>query len=188
MVQIRRARRDDARVLADLVFAASEGLSEAAWRRLASNGEDPWEIGRRRQAEKTETDDIWVVDEGHGAIAGLTGYPIGPHPEGPDEDTPPLFRPLLELEALAPSTWYVNVLAALPAYRGHGLGTELLKLAEHRALAAGLHGLSLIVADTNTAARRLYERMGYRERARRPMSKEGWDGPGNEWVLMIRDL
>lgn len=188
MVHIRRARPEDAPVLAELVHAASEGLAEAVWRDLAGAGEDPWEVGRRRQAEKTETDEIWVIDDGSGAVAGLTGYLIAAEPKRPCASTPPLFRGLLELEALAPSTWYVNVLAALPDHRGHGFGTELLKLAEHRALAAGAKALSIIVADSNAGARKLYERMGYTETARRPMSKQGWNGHGREWVLMIRPL
>lgn len=188
MVHIRRARPEDAPVLAQLVHAASEGLAEAAWRAMAADGEDPWEVGRRRQAEKTATDEIWVVDEGTGPIAGLTGYVIGSDPVGPGEDTPPLFRPLVELEARAPSSWYVNVLATLPAHRGNGHGTELLRLAEHRALSARARALSLIVADCNAGARRLYERMGYGEIDRRAMSKDGWNGPGRDWVLMLRRL
>ena len=36
------------------------------------------------------------------------------------------------------------------------------------------------------AARRLYERCGYRERARRAMVKEKWQHPGMEWVLLVK--
>lgn len=188
MTPIRRASAMDAPVLADLVHAASEGMAEVFWRSQAAEGEDPWDVGRRRQAEKAVKDEIWVIDEAGGPVAGLTGYAIGPEPGQPDDSTPPLIRPLIELEALAPSTWYVNVLAALPGHRGRGHGTRLLELAEHRARAAGLDALSIIVADTNTGARALYERMGYVETARRPMVKDGWDNPGREWVLLIRRL
>ena len=34
-----------------------------------------------------------------------------PAPGPVDPDTPPIFVPLLELEALAPGSWYLNVLA-----------------------------------------------------------------------------
>jgi hypothetical protein len=47
--------------------------------------------------------------------------------------------------------------------------------------------LSVIVSDANVGARRLYERSGYREIARRPMVKEGWDNAGREWVLLVKD-
>jgi hypothetical protein len=33
----------------------------------------------------------------------------------------------------------------------------------------------------------LYERCGYREPALRPMVKEGWQNPGDSWVLLIKD-
>ena len=39
-----------------------------------------------------------------------------------------MFVPLQELENLAPGTWYVNVLAVHPPFRGLGLGTKLLGL------------------------------------------------------------
>jgi hypothetical protein len=45
-----------------------------------------------------------------------------------------------------------------------------------------------VVADDNDAARRLYRRLGYRERANRPMVKDAWEGPGAEWLLMIKEL
>jgi ribosomal protein S18 acetylase RimI-like enzyme len=94
--------------------------------------------------------------------------------------------PMEELERLAPGTWYVNVLAVYPSWRDRGLGTGLLALADRHAAAAGCRGTSIIVADANAGARRLYERCGYRERARRAMIKEGWDGAGSAWVLLVK--
>jgi hypothetical protein len=48
--------------------------------------------------------------------------------------------------------------------------------------------MSIIVADTNTGARKLYERSGYREVARRRMVKEDWQHPGIDWVLLTKQL
>jgi ribosomal protein S18 acetylase RimI-like enzyme len=80
------------------------------------------------------------------------------------------------------------VLAVLPTFRNRGLGRRLLERAEETARAERRRGMSLIVADANAGARRLYERAGYREAARRPMVKEGWSGEGREWVLLTRPL
>ena len=55
------------------------------------------------------------------AAGALIGYGITEAPEPVPADTPPMFRPLQELENLAPGTWYVNVLAVLPAFRNRGL-------------------------------------------------------------------
>jgi ribosomal protein S18 acetylase RimI-like enzyme len=184
----RRATPEDAAVLAELVNAAGHGLPLHFWARAAAPGEDPWDLGRARQAAKAAEGQIVVVDEGAGAIAGLTGYAIGPDPEPPDADTSGLFRPFLELEALAPSSWYVNVLACSPEHRGRGHGSRLLALAECIAAAEGLPRISVIVADDNTGARRLYARHGYRETARRPCVREGWETATEEWVLMTKPL
>jgi ribosomal protein S18 acetylase RimI-like enzyme len=80
----------------------------------------------------------------------------------------------------------VHALAAYPDHRGRGVGAELLAEADKLASADGLSSLSLIVSDTNTGARRLYERSGYREAARRKIVKQGWQHPGIEWVLLIK--
>jgi len=182
---LRWAERRDASVLAELVNHAGESMPHYLWSQIARPSEDPWDIGRARQAEKIDTAVIVVVDEGAGAIAGLTGYRVPDDPE-PLTDLPSIIRPLQELENLVPATWYVNVLAALPGHRGEGWGTRLLQVAEKIAAAEGLTGLSIIVADTDLLARRLYERMGYRELARREAVHDGWQGRIREWVLLTK--
>jgi ribosomal protein S18 acetylase RimI-like enzyme len=185
---IRRATVADAAALADLVDFAGEGMPSYLWRQMAGGGEDPWQIGRQRQAEKAKEGQIFVIDEGEGAIASLTGYAIPHDPEPIPDDMPAMFCPLQELENLAPDTWYVNVLAAYPEHRAKGLGARLLALAEDLARAQSLSAMSLIVASGNTGARRLYERIGYAETARRDLVKDGWACDSDEWVLMIKPL
>lgn len=184
----RLATRTDAPALAELVNFAGEGLPLYLWTSMAAAGEDPWEVDRCRQAEKVETARIIVADDGNGALAALMGYPVGTEPEEITDDVPGPVVPLIELENLAPSTWYVNVLAAYPAARGRGLGTRLLALAETLALHEGIDRMSIVVADANEGARRLYERAGYAESARRAMVHDGWQGHGTEWVLLTKPL
>ena len=50
----------------------------------------------------------------------------------------------------------------LPAYRGRGLGTELLDRLEHELRLQGITDLMLGVLPGNVGAMRLYERRGYR--------------------------
>jgi ribosomal protein S18 acetylase RimI-like enzyme len=80
-------------------------------------------------------------------------------------------------------TWYVNVLASYPEFRRKGVGATLMREAQRR---GGAGGTSLIVADRNASARHFYERLGYRERDRRPMVKENWRSDSDFWVLMVR--
>jgi ribosomal protein S18 acetylase RimI-like enzyme len=102
------------------------------------------------------------------------------------EALPSVLVPLQELVNMARDTWYVHVLAAYPEYRGRGQGTTLLRIADGLAESAGKNRMSLIVSDTNVNARRVYERCGYIEVARRWMVKEEWQHPGVAWLLLVK--
>jgi ribosomal protein S18 acetylase RimI-like enzyme len=188
---MRDAGKSDCADLARLVNLAGEGLPLYLWRQMAEDGEDPWEIGRERAARDSGSFSFRnsVVAEVGGKIAGaIIGYPIATEPETIDTaNTPNMFVPLLELENLAAGTWYINAVAVFPEARGLGVGSKLMRHAEQRASELGLRGPSLIVSDANQGARRLYERLGYTEVARRPMISEQWESAGKFWVLMIRD-
>ena len=191
-VTIRQATADDAYALADLINFAGQGLPLYLWKKMAEPGETAWEVGRRRAVREEggfSYRNAVVYDTRGGVAAALVGYPLADTPQPVDyADMPTMFVPLQELENLVPATWYVNVLAAYPQWRGRGLGTRLLAAAETLAIKAGKRAMSLIVSDTNPEARRLYERCGYGFVAERPMIKEDWDNPGTAWVLLRKDL
>jgi ribosomal protein S18 acetylase RimI-like enzyme len=188
---IRPARREDAAILAELVNYAGEGMPLYLWGKMAAPGESAWEVGRKRAARDEGAfsyRNAMMIERDGRASGSLIGYGIGSDPVTIAPDMPAMFVPLQELENLVPDTWYVNVLAVLPAYRNLGLGSELLQLADRTGRSLGKRGMSLIVADSNVGARRLYERFGYAERARRAMVKEGWTHDGEEWALLAKDL
>lgn len=186
----------DAPSLAELVNHAGEGLPLYLWGKMTESGESAWDVGRRRAAREVGSFSYRnaTVIEHEGVCAGcLIGYEIPDDPEPIGADTPPIFVPLQALENLAPATWYVNVLAVQPRFRGKGLGTRLLGRAEEIGRALGKSGMSVIVSDTNAGARRLYERCGYRVAATRPKVKDawenvGWENDGRDWVLLAKCL
>ena len=186
---LRPARPDDADALAELVNFAGDGLPLHLWGRMAKPGETAWDVGRRR-ARRDDGSFSWrnavVAEIGGRVAASVIGYPLADEPEPIDHTTPPMFVPLQELENRASGTWYVNVLAAYPEFRGRGLGTVLLAEAEKEAARVGSRGLSIIVSDDNVGARRLYERCGYVERASLPMVKDDWVNAGENWVLLVK--
>jgi ribosomal protein S18 acetylase RimI-like enzyme len=185
----RPATIDDATDLAELVNYAGEGMPLYLWGHMAEPGEAAGDVGRRRAAREEGSFSYRnaTIIEHDGQCAGcLIGYAIPDNPEPVPDDMPAMFVPLQELENLAPGTWYINVLAVQPQFRRQGLGTRLLALADKTA--EGNRGISVIVSNANTGARRLYEHCGYIESATRLMVKENWKNEGQSWVLLTKDL
>ena len=187
----RPANIDDAGVLAELVNYAGEGMPVYLWGQIAGPGQAAWDVGCRRAAREEGSFSYRnaTIIEYDGQCAGcLIGYEIPDNPGPIPDDMPTMFVPLQELENLAPGTWYINVLAVRPQFRRLGLGNKLLALADETAEALGRPGLSVIVSDANTKARRLYDRCGYSESATRLMVKENWQNKGQNWVLLTKNL
>ena len=187
----RRATREDAVLLAEFVNYAGEGVPLHVWGRMARPGEMAWDVGRRRASRDEGAfsyRNAAIIEDGSQAAGCLIGYGIPDNPEPVAPNTQAMFVPLQELENLAPSTWYINVLAVLPGHRGRGLGTKLLGLADRIARSLKKKGLSLIVSDANAGARRLYERCGFAEKASRPIIEDGWTHEGRNWVLLTKSL
>lgn len=188
----RQAIPDDASAMAELVNMAGEGLPLYLWTTMVGEGQSPWDVGMERAQRESggfSYRNTIVREESGKVVASLVGYPLEDEPEPTDySDMPSMFIPLQQLEDMVPGTWYVNVLATYPDSRGQGIGSQLLAIAEGIAAALSKRGLSIIVADTNTGARRLYERHGYSELAQQEMVKDGWEHPGKNWVLLAKDF
>jgi ribosomal protein S18 acetylase RimI-like enzyme len=187
----RPAKLSDAERLAELVNFAGEGMPLYLWEGMAEGDETAWDVGHKRAAREEGSfsyRNAAIIEHGGQAAGCLIGYAVPETPEPIASDLPAMFVPLQELEGLAPATWYVNILAVMTEFRGHGLGTELLALADATARDLGLVGVSLVVSDGNTGARRLYERCGYAETATRPMVKDDWSNPGQNWVLLVKRI
>jgi ribosomal protein S18 acetylase RimI-like enzyme len=125
-----------------LINHAGEGLPLYLWERMAEPGEYAWDVGRRR-ARREEGSFSYrntLIAERDGTIAAsLIGYPLAVVPEPIDyEAMPAMFVPIQELEDLALDTWYINVLAVYPEYRGQAIGFRLLDMAELLAMPAGV--------------------------------------------------
>lgn len=188
---IREAQASDAAHLVRFINMAADDLPLHFWRRSVGPDGDPWALGRERAARETGNfsyRNAWLAEVDGQVAACLLGYPAEDEPGPIDPDTPPIFVPLLELEAMAPGSWYLNVLATYDQFRGQGCGSALLARAEEIARAQGHKTISLIAEDTHQDALRLYRAKGYREVARRPVVKGDWQVDASEWILFVKPL
>lgn len=188
---LRPARREDASHLVALIDIAGRGLPSFFWRQAAGPGQSVIEVGRQR-AMREEGGFSYRnarIAEADGVVVGmLLGYRQPDTMVLPDlADVPELIRPLIELEALAPGTWYLNAVAIYPEARGRGYGARLLAEADRIAAEEKARDVSLITEAANAGAQRLYERCGYRRLASRPFVAfdERMPQP-NEWLLMVK--
>lgn len=191
-ISLRPARKEDARALAQLIDYAGEGFGTYLWSQATGPGESALDVGMRR-AQRDEGGFSYrnaTLAEIDGEIAALLlGYRLAdPYETGDLDALPALVRPLVELESIAPASWYVNALAAFPQYRNRGLGSLLLVEAERIARAVQAPSVSLIVADANEGAKRLYLRTGYVEMARRPLVPFPGLRHRGDWVLLTKPI
>ncbi|MGD9503152.1 MAG: GNAT family N-acetyltransferase [Methyloceanibacter sp.] len=189
----RPATRADAAALAVLVDIAGEGLPAHLWSTLAAPGQSVLELGRERAGRDSGGGFSWkntVVAEVDGEVAAsLVGYRLDdPYDLGGLAEFPPVVQPLVKLEAKAPGSWYVNVLATFPEFRGLGIATTLLAIAESNAKEAGTPALSVIVASWNEPAIRLYGRAGYEAAATEPAIPFPRCPHTGDWILMVKSL
>ncbi len=188
---IRKAEASDAAHLVRFINMAADDLPMHFWRKSVGPEGDAIAYGMERAARATGSfsySNAWLAETGSEVAACLLGYPAEDEPAPIAPDTPPVFVPLLELEALAPGSWYLNVLATYESFRGRGCGSALLAKAEDITRAGGRRVISLITADTHHEAQRLYAAKGYTEIARRPVVKGDWQVDATEWILMTKTL
>ena len=189
----RPATKADAAVLAVLVDIAGEGMPSFMWSTLKVPGQSVLEFGRERAQRETggfSYKNTVIAEIGGEIAAALVGYRLDdPYDlEGSLTETPDIVRPLVRLEAKAPGSWYLNVLATFPEFRRRGIGGELLSIAETKAREAGAPALSVIVGSWNGGAKRLYASGGYLELANEPAILFPGSPHEGDWVLMIKLL
>ncbi len=79
---------------------------------------------------------------------------------------------------------YLQIIEVLPEWRGHGIDTRLMSLAEASASNVNAHAMLLHVDAEDKAAIRLYERCGYRRRG----GKGHHSVRGRAALLYMKDL
>ena len=176
-VVVRRARSDDSRAVAALVYSTSSGLYD----HLLKDRERALgfiEATFRRSGSGAGRELTWVAER-EGEVAGaLVGFPAGAAVGLARRfawmvlrHTPPWRWPAVvrlqwlgERQAPLPvaASFYVDALATDPGHRRRGVATALLERAEKHARAVGLRALSVDTPESNEGGLALYRSAGFR--------------------------
>lgn len=186
----RPARKDECRTIARLFSMSSDGVADYIWTGLVEPGEDILDVGQRRyeSEESVFSYKNCVVAEIDGKIAGmLVAFPM-PEPDdsGEDTETDPVLAPYGRLEQH--NSYYICGMAVFPEYRGMGIGTKFLEIAQKKAKELNLPQLSLIVFEGNEGAKKLYERHGFRVTARERIVPHELIHHTGHALLMVKDV
>ena len=188
----RPATLGDAADLAILIDIAGNGLPNRIWLERAGPGHSALEVGRQLVRSGDSEDSfqnatiVMMAPEIAGCIIG--GWPEHLYDLSLVDDKPAIFRPVARLAMQAADTWYTDVIANFPEFRGQGLGRQMLDYVATKAKEVGASATTLVVGSWNEGAARLYAQSGYRPTARETVTlPTGFPHPG-EWILMTRPL
>ncbi|WP_420597835.1 GNAT family N-acetyltransferase [Neptuniibacter sp.] len=191
-MKIENANRKDAAQLAYLINLAGEGIPEYLWQGMIEDTESPLEVGAKRAAREEggfSYRNAKVIRKGNKVAGMIISYPLDdPYETGDLSEYPDVVRPLIELEAQAPGSWYINALATSEQFRGLGIASRLLQDAEQQAHAQGVSNMSIIVASKNPSAKKLYLNQGYQLQTSRPVVEYPNCIHGGNWELLIKNL
>lgn len=181
-----------AKDIAYLTNLAGEGLAAYLWSQNAAAGQNPLAVGiekARRPEGNFSYTNAWIMESQGQPVGMLLAMEQPNPPELPDFDgLPEQVVPLIELEALAPGSFYINAIGVYEQYQGHGFGKVMMQQAESLPKARALTELSLIVASENPTAKALYDFLGYSEVARRPTIPFPGMLHGGDWILMTKSI
>lgn len=189
-MSVRPATLEDCLDLARLANMSGEGIPAACWEGALRAGESIEETGARLLAAPDGNFSYRNahVAERDGRVAGmLLAYRLTEEVLDEDLDAlPPYVRPMVELEQRAVGSFYLNMLATYPQFRGLRVGTRLMALVDTLALTAGCEWASVQVFEENAGALRLYERLGYRTVDRRPAVPDACHPYTGDILLLTR--
>lgn len=141
---IRPARPDEYATVGDLVVEAYRTLPDP---------HDHYEPRLRDVATRAATS-VVLVAASEGRLVGTVTYVPGPGPDAEVQD---------------PDAATIRMLGVAPEARGRGVGQALVEACIVKARGVGRRRVLLDTETTMTAARRLYERLGFRRE------------PGHDW-------
>ncbi len=189
----RSARVADIPHLAYAFLEATSGLAEAVYEGVipGRSAELIVEHLFSRPNTTTALTNCLVAENEERVVGSINAFPMDAMDEGPADPLVPadrfyLYEPFEHMHA--DGSYYIMAVAVYPEFRGAGVGRGLIAETEAAAKANGFKEASLNVFAENVDAVRLYETLGYQERARQPVVGHEKIRHGGDYLLMTRVL
>jgi len=148
----RPALKSDSTIIARLASIASDGVSDYAWTQLARPGEDILDVARERyerEGAQVSYQNCTIAVASNKPVAMLLAWPESTQANA-EEKADPVLAPFENLRE--DGSYYIDCIAVFDDYRRHGIGSELMYLAEQQADDKELGKMSLIVFEENNRA------------------------------------
>ena len=189
-MEIRNAGIADCIAIAELAQIAGDNIPGFFW----ADAHQPEQSLEATGAEllKSETANFsyrnTLVACQDGEIAGmLLAYRL-PAAEDNDEELlnfPEFVRPLIELEQSVAESFYINMVATYPRFRGQGIASALMAEADRLAIAAQCEMISIAAFASNPEALKLYQGLGYETAEQRAVIACDYH-PATEMLLLTK--
>ena len=175
--EIRRATADDIPHLARFAIEAYGGFNEALYDGLAPD--QSLESLLHPQFARPNTtpfyENHWIAMNDDRVASGMHAFPWEDLATFPRDPLVPEARHVM-VEGLmpdlpAPGTYYIHVLTVYPEFHRRGIASILLSLALKQTAEKGFAECSLYVFAENVGAVALYEKHGFKETGRGPVTE-----------------
>lgn len=164
-VDIKKAGLGDCYAIAELALIAGDNIPAYFWEKSRKPGQTLEEVGAQNASSTVEnfsfknTHIAWLETQVTGMLLAYRLPSVG---DAEDlENFPDFIRPLVALEQLVPDSFYINMLAVYPEFRGNGIGSKMLSIIDRIAQQAKSTLISIEVFDFNPGALKLYQREGF---------------------------
>ena len=188
-VEFRPAKKIESRKIAELFSIASDGVADYIWSKTAGDEGDILDVGQKRY-ENPDLDFSYkncIVAEYKNEIVGmLVAFPMNVDVNKDFSESDPVLLPFEKLEE--DNSFYICGVAVYEKFRGKGVGSAFMELAELRTRELGLSKLSLIVFEQNKGAKKLYDSLGYSETAREQVVSHPLIHYAGDAILMVKHL
>lgn len=187
-MNIRPAHEEDCLAIAELALIAGDGIPGHFWAESQLPGQSLTQTGARLAASNSANfsyRNAHIARIGDRIAGMLLGYRLPAAADNSEDptDLPEFVRPLVELEQSVPESFYINMVATYPQYRGKGVGSALMTQVDRLATNAACKLISIEVFDSNQGALRLYQRLGYELADARPMIASSYHAAGKVLLL-----